>query len=154
MIKQQQLLWNGVALRHDRMPITAMMSQAPQSANDHSEQRESTISEERELWTRRSNGRRVACYVNFERLLEKQYRTLSSCIRETTEGSELQSFGDDTTLAAAKTKAKAACLSRNCQSTMELHVVTELRRTIFRVIRMRRLYLFATQQSNICHIKW
>ena len=70
-----------VTLRHDRMPITAMMSQASQSANDHSEQRESTISEERELWTRRSNGRRVANYVNFEMLLEKQDELLNRCIK-------------------------------------------------------------------------
>ena len=113
------------------------------SASDHVlEQRESTISEERELWTRRSNGRRVACYVNFKRLCGEAVQALEQMQQEqaskTTEVSEFQSIGDDTTLAAAKTKAKAACLSHSCQSIMELHAVTELRRTFFRDIRMRR----------------
>ena len=47
-------------------------------------------------------------------------------------GSEVQNIGDDTTLTAAKTKAKAACLSHSCQSINGTHVTTELRGTIFR----------------------
>ena len=46
---------------------------------------------------------------------------------KTTEVSEFQSIGDDTTLAAAKTKAKAACLSHSCQSIYGTYVVIELK---------------------------
>ena len=37
MIKQQQLLWNGLVLTRDQVPKRESMSQASQSANDHSE---------------------------------------------------------------------------------------------------------------------
>ena len=47
--------------------------------------------------------------------------------QETTEVSEFQSIGDDTTLAAAKTKAKAACLSHSCPSIYGTYVVIELK---------------------------
>jgi len=53
--------------------------------------------------------------------VEKQYKLALEQMQQeqtskTTEVSEFQSIGDDTTLAAAKTKAKAACLSHICQS--------------------------------------
>ena len=63
-----------------------------------------------------------AYYVNFERLCGEAEQALEQMQQEqaskTTEVSEFQSIGDDTTLAAAKTKAKAACLSHSCLSIL------------------------------------